>query len=62
VQAPASGALDDFRPLVLGDDTLHLHQQLVLGLLSNGPLDEVHAHAPRRQLLEHHLLVHIIAR
>jgi hypothetical protein len=61
VQAPAAGAFDNLRALVLGDDALHLHQQPVLGALADGVFNEMDTDRPFGQLLNDHLLVHVVA-
>ncbi len=40
---------------------LHPHQQQVLGFLADGPLQEVHLHAPLAQFLQDNLLVDVVA-
>jgi|GEM_PF-6564224 len=59
VQAPAAGALQNLRPLVLGNHSLHLHPQEVLGLLAHGPLQEMHLHASLAQLLQMRVPAHV---
>src|SRR5690242_7779415 len=59
VQASAARALQNLGPLVLGNYSLHLHQQQVLGFLADGPLQEVHLDTSLAQLLQDNLLVDV---
>ncbi|WPB72631.1 hypothetical protein KYC5002_26620 [Archangium violaceum] len=61
VQASAARALQNLGPLVFGDDALHLHQQQVLGFLTDGPLHEVHLDTSLAQFLQDNLLVDVVA-
>ena len=63
VRLPAAGALTDLRPLVLGDHSLELAQQLVLGRAAPlGLLREADLHAHARELLQQQHLVGVTAR
>ena len=44
----AAGAFHDFRPLILGNDALDLQQQIVLGALSEGAIEEDDLHPGSR--------------
>jgi hypothetical protein len=55
-------ALEYLRPLVLGDDSLHLDQKSIFGTLSDGMLDEVYLHAALREVLQNHLLMYVAPR
>ncbi len=63
VRLPTAGALTDLRPLVLGDHSLELAQQLVLGRAAPlGLFREADLHADASELLQQQHLVGVTAR
>ena len=61
VQPAAAGALGDERPLVLGDGPADVEQQLVLRVVGQRAIDELHPAPVPRQLLQQQDLVHVVA-
>jgi hypothetical protein len=61
VAASPSAALQDLRPLVLGDHPLHLQQEVVLRRAADGPVQEDHLDAGAAELFHQQRLVGVAA-
>jgi len=55
--APAPAALEDLGALILGDHTLDLQEQVILGTAANGAVEEHHLHTRAAELLDQEHLV-----
>ena len=61
VQLAAAESLPEHSPLVFGDSGLDLEQQLVVGVVADGMLDEDDVHADPAQFVEDQRLVGVLA-
>ena len=61
-QAPAAHPLGDERSFVLGHRSPYLQQELVVGVLAHGPLQELYPTAATLQFFEEQYLVDVVAR
>src|SRR5262249_51114817 len=59
---PAPTALQELRALILGNDALDLHEEVILGGLPERSIENDHLDARLRQFLQEHDLVRIVAR
>jgi transposase len=59
---PAPTALQELRALVLGNDALDLHEEVILGGLTERAIEKDHLDARLRQFFQEHDLLRIVAR
>jgi Transposase IS66 family len=59
VQATTTTAFQNLRPLVLGDDALHLQKELIFRRFANCPIEEYQFNATTLQLIDQEHLMHI---
>jgi hypothetical protein len=62
VPLPAPTALQELGALLLGNDALDLHEQVILGGLTERSIEKDHLDTRPRQFLQEHDLVRIVAR
>jgi hypothetical protein len=61
MQFAAPAAFQDLCTLELGNDSLHLQQQLILGGVGNGTIDEDDLHPQAMKFLNEHELMGMVA-
>jgi hypothetical protein len=52
MSASSTRALDDFGPLIFRNDSLNLHEELILGCLLDVPIEKYHLHTGMAEFLE----------